>query len=84
MNIKPIGPNQTEVSLDGGNILALVSYETVVAAFVDGKAYRTSKKWSATTSRHISKWFDGEEAEEKEQSFFDRLAAWHFKNYQYY
>ena len=54
----------TEVSLDGGDTLVLISYETPVAARVfefasenNGCAlFRTSKKWSATTTRHINKW----------------------------
>lgn len=73
MKVNPIGPNQTELTLDGGNVLVLFSYQTPVAAFVDGKAFKTSKKFSRTTSRHISAWFDGEDAEEKPQAFFNAL-----------
>lgn len=76
MQIKNIGSNQTQVETKRG--VLLVSYETVVAAILhdkglNPKAYRTSKKWSVTTSRHINKWLDGREAEEKEQEFFDNL-----------
>lgn len=73
MELKPIGPNQTELYTDKGIIL--FSYQTPVAVIVSGKCFRTSKKWSATTSRHISKWLDGRNAEEKDQSFFDSLVA---------
>jgi hypothetical protein len=73
MKVNPIGPNQTELTLNEGNTLVLFSYQTPVAAFVDGKAYRTEKKWSATTSKHINRWLDGEDAEEKPQAFFDAL-----------
>lgn len=71
MKIKPLGANQTEVSV--GNKKIFVSYQTPVAAFVNGKAYRSAKKWSQTTSRHINQWLDGIDAEEKEQEFFDSL-----------
>ena len=73
MTITPIGANQTQLHTDKGVIF--FSYKTPVAAAVDGNWFRTSKKWSATTSRHINKWLDGRNAEEKDQSFFDSLAA---------
>lgn len=35
----------------------LVSYNTPVAAFIIGEGWvRTDRKWSQTTSRHITKW----------------------------
>ena len=72
MKIKPLGANQTE--LETGNGLTLFSYETPVACFLYGKGYfRTSQKWSATTSKHINRWLDGNTAQEKPQSFFDDL-----------
>ena len=88
MKVKNIGSNMTEVSLDGGDTLVLISYETPVAARVfefasenNGCAlFRTSKKWSATTTRHINKWlrntFSDERAKragEMPQEFFDNL-----------
>lgn len=74
--IQPLGANQTQVEYDSGVIL--FSYQTPVAAIIHNKglnptAYRTSQKWSVTTSKHISKWLNGREAEEKERSFFDNL-----------
>lgn len=40
-----------------GNLLILVSYQTPVAVIDHrtGELYVTTKKWSSTTSRHISK-----------------------------
>ena len=59
MNLKPIGPNATELTLDNGNSV-LFSYETAVAAFIVGRGLvRSSKRYSATTSRHVSNWLDG-------------------------
>lgn len=81
MTIKPLGPNQTQLHTDKGIIF--FSYETPVGAVIDGDYFRTSKKWSNTTSRHINNWLNGRNAEEKEQSFFDSLASWHSKNFQY-
>lgn len=72
MNVKNIGSNQTEVVTSDGAVV-LVSYSTPVAANVDGEFFRTAKKWSATTSKHINKWLDGAAATEKPQEFFDSL-----------
>ena len=75
MNLNPIRANMTELDLcDGKKVL--FSYRTPVAAIVvEGgaiKAYRTSYKWSPTTTRHINQWcrqYDGE----RPQEFFDGL-----------
>jgi hypothetical protein len=78
MRVKNIGSNMTEVRTE--DKIILISYETPVAVFVRGvrqggqpDSYRTSKKWSATTTRHINKWLDGIKAEERPQEFFDNL-----------
>lgn len=86
MNLKPISSNMTEltVSVPGyrGETKILFSYQTPVAAmnlspewhaeFGSGMV-KTEKKWSATTSRHISKWLLGGTAATRPQSFFDSL-----------
>ena len=72
MKVKQLGSNQTQVEVNDKTIL--VSYSTPVAAHVCGEGFfKTAKKWSTTTSRHISKWLDGAKAEEKPQEFFDNL-----------
>jgi len=75
MKIRNIGSNMTELSTEKATIL--FSYSTPVAACLnDGSGFfRTAKKWSVTTSRHINKWLDGRNATEKPQEFFDALAA---------
>lgn len=74
MKLNPIGSNQTEVEIrDTARVL--FSYRTPVAAWIDGKAYRTEYKHSKTTSRHINQWLDGAPAEEKPQAWFDALTA---------
>ena len=54
MKVKSIGSNQTEVSANGCRVL--YSYETPVALQApSGKYYKTEKKWSVTTSKHINR-----------------------------
>ena len=65
------GSNQNSVILGYDSIF--FSYETPVAALVDGEYFRTEKFWSVTTSRHINNWLDGVKATEKPQEFFDNL-----------
>ena len=55
MKVRKVGSNKTELELSDGTIV-LYSYATPVAAFVPGRGgLCSSKKYSATTSRHISK-----------------------------
>ena len=70
LQIKPIGINLTELSAEGMQVL--FSYQTPVAAWINGQYYKTNKKWSNTTTRHINKWVHL--AGEKDQDFFDNLA----------
>jgi hypothetical protein len=78
MNLKPIAANQNEVELENGTTV-FFSYRTPVAAHVPGKGYfKTDKKWSVTTSRHINQ-FIGRNGGSgavtvKPQAFFDALA----------
>ena len=70
-NAQEIGSNMTEINASGNSVL--FSYRTPVAANVGGKFYRTEKSWSSTTSKHINKWLNGANAEEKPQDWFDSL-----------
>ena len=72
MLLKSIGNNQTQIDYEDGTSV-LFSYSTPVAALTDNGYYRTSKKWSVTTTRHINKWLDGVLAKEQPQSYFDGL-----------
>lgn len=55
MKLSPIASNMTEIEI--GNKTILFSYKTPVAFHEAGVGYaKTNKHWSATTSRHISKW----------------------------
>ncbi len=76
MKVRNIGSNMTEIEI--GDKLILVSYETPVACAIMGDGYyRTSKKWSATTTRHINKWLAShqglDESKEIPQSDLDSL-----------
>lgn len=72
MKLNPIKSNMTELQFaDGSSVL--FSYETPVAACMNYTFYKTDKKWSRTTSRHINQWLQGCTAEEKDQEFFDNL-----------
>lgn len=76
MKLKNIGSNMTEAELNDGR-LVLVSYSTPVAVHIPGEgAYKTEKRWSATTSKHINKWAGLRCISykwEKTQDYFDRL-----------
>lgn len=73
MKLAKLGNNETEVQINN-DVTVFFSYNTPVAAHISGEGYyRTSKKWSVTTSKHINKWIDGP-AVERDQSFFDTLA----------
>lgn len=54
--VQPAGSNMTEAR--HGEVVILYSYSTPVAVFAPrlGAAWVTTKRWSNTTSRHISKW----------------------------
>jgi len=70
MNLKPLASNKTELTLEDGTQV-LFSYETPVACWIQGEYFKTSKKWSNTTSRHINSWVHL--ATEKPQEYFDNL-----------
>lgn len=69
LSINVLGSNQTELTANG--VKVLFSYNTPVAAWINGQFYKTNKRWSVTTSKHVNKWTHL--AVDKEQSFFDGL-----------
>lgn len=58
LRINPISSNMTEVEI--GSKCILFSYRTPVAYKILGLStyYKTNKKWSNTTTRHITKWIN--------------------------
>lgn len=72
MKLIKTGSNTTELQLNNG-ITVLFSYNTPVACIDSfGNIYKTNKKFSSTTSKHINA-FAGKTAEEKDQAYFDEL-----------
>lgn len=75
MKVKSLGSNKTELHLNDGTII-LFSYETPVAACLGtGGFIRTDKKYSVTTSKHITQWLNGANAETVPQSELDVLSG---------
>lgn len=79
MNLKPLASNMTELELShpivgGLPIKVLFSYSTPVA-YSDsvGLCYRTSKRWSNTTTRHINQWLAGRPSHIESQEYFYNL-----------
>jgi len=71
--LNQIASNMTLVETPHHRVL--FSYATPVACF-DKHTYdyfKTDRKWSQTTTRHINKWLDGVHANEKPQAYFDNL-----------
>ena len=73
MKLKHLGPHQTQLTFENGSQV-FYSYETPVAGQLsNGRYFKTSTKWSATTSRHINKWLEGVDAMELIQEDIDNL-----------
>ena len=68
LNMKKLGKNVTEMRTNEAVIL--FSYETPVAAIVNGERYQTATKWSRTTSKHINRWIAGYPVTVMGQDFF--------------
>lgn len=81
MNLKPLGVNKTELTLErnGQRVRVLFSYETPVAADVltscGMEYYITDQYYSRTTTKHIKSWLPVADAEKKPQTFFDELVG---------
>lgn len=71
LTVQPIASNMT--LLQTPTALVLFSYSTPVAVYDkrNHDYFKTAKYWSKTTTRHINKWLDGVQAQEKPQEFFD-------------
>ncbi|AFC21234.1 hypothetical protein GAP31_053 [Cronobacter phage vB_CsaM_GAP31] len=74
MKVNSLAANQTEITKSNGDQV-FVSYSTPVAAIIGGLSYKTDRKYSATTTRHVNAWLGngGVNAISKPQDFFDNL-----------
>lgn len=70
MKLRHIASNKNEITLADGTQV-LFSYATPVACWINGEYFKTSAKWSNTTTRHINSWTHL--ATEKPQEYFDNL-----------
>ena len=59
MKLKSIASNMTELKING--VTVLFSYNTPVAGWDDSGAFKTSKHYSSTTTKHINKYFGGKD-----------------------
>ena len=75
MKLKTIASNMTELNFNGVSIM--FSYDTPVAGWDDQGAFRTSKHYSPTTSKHINKYLgkDKDTARTVSQSYINSLVA---------
>tara|TARA_R110000737_G_C14260804_1_gene428477 strand:- start:46 stop:345 length:300 start_codon:yes stop_codon:yes gene_type:complete len=73
MELRRIGPNQTEITT--GDRTVLYSYDTPVVVHVSGGGYfRTVKRHSVTTSKHINKYIGGATYTGVSQATIDGMA----------
>lgn len=79
MEIKQLGSNQTLLIMTDGSEV-LFSYETPVAGRTNkelpghtGGYFKTDKKWSITTSKHINKYLEGVNATIVDQNSINNL-----------
>jgi len=78
LNIRAVGTNMTELSLgDKDATVIFFSYSTPVAytKVRTGESFKTSKKFSQTTTKHINKFLAGYPAEEVSQEHIEGLLA---------
>lgn len=82
MKLKSLGANKTEIEFSHAGserVRVLFSYQTPVAASIlkaDGTHfYRTSERYSNTTTRHIKSWLPFDDADEVSQGFLNGLVA---------
>ena len=78
VKLTPIQSNMTELTLDNG-IRVLFSYQTPVDCELKNGYYKTAKKWSNTTTRHVNKWLNGAPATVAVQGFFDDVVNGSFQ-----
>ena len=75
MKIKRLGTSKTLLVLPSGSE-AFFSYDTPVAYQMhSGELFKTEEYYSRTTSKHITQYLNGREAETVSQSFINQLVG---------
>jgi len=78
MKLTRLGASKTLLALSSGTGVTEIfySYDTPVACQMSsGEIYKTDEYFSRTTSKHITQYLNGREAEKVEQSFFTQLVG---------
>ena len=72
LHLTTLGANMTEIRY--GSNYVLFSYQTPVAYMNEAQElFVTAKKYSNTTSKHVSKWLNGRSATKIDQAVIDNL-----------
>ena len=74
MKIKRLGASKTILALSSGSEI-FYSYDTPVAAQVSGELFRTKEYYSRTTSKHITQYLIGRDAEAVPQFMINQLVG---------
>ena len=74
MKLERLGASKSLLTLSSGSEI-FYSYNTPVACKVSGDLYRTKEYYSRTTSKHISQYLNGRDAEEVEQSLINQIVG---------
>ena len=75
MKLTRLGASKTLLALSSGTEI-FYSYNTPVACQMNtGEIFKTEEYFSRTTSKHITQYLNGREAEKVEQSFFTQLVG---------
>lgn len=75
LRAQTIGSNQIEIQ--HGENRFLISYKTPVAVYIKKAGFfRTTTKFSRTTSKHINKWLDGVPAGDIPQNVLEDMLGW--------
>ena len=74
MKLERLGTSKSLLTLSSGSEI-FYSYDTPVAAQVAGELYKTKEYYSRTTSKHITQYLNGRDAEEVEQSFINQIVG---------
>ena len=74
MKLERLGTSKSLLTLSSGSEI-FYSYNTPVAAQVAGELYKTKEYFSRTTSKHITQYLNGREAEAVPQSMINQLVG---------
>ena len=72
MKIIKYGSNHVVIELTK-DLEVLFSYSTLVAGINKEGYFKTTTKWSVTTSRHINQYLEGVKAREVPQAYLDNM-----------